>query len=209
MAIRVSKLLTDYPETSWPSTIKEGRLLILLVALFSSSLISLFISDTAVAVVEIAEFASAEEEARYKSLIAELRCPKCQNQNLLDSDAPIAADLRRKTRSLINQGKSDQEVKTYMLERYGDFVLYKPRFTPATAVLWLGPFLLLAIVVFVLLGRIKRKQEDELLKPARADDEATRIKVRNLMSNTPSLASNTDTKSPSPANGQSSSNSAH
>lgn len=202
-------MLTDYPETSWPSTIKEGRLLILLVALFSSSLISLFISDTAVAVVEIAEFASAEEEARYKSLIAELRCPKCQNQNLLDSDAPIAADLRRKTRSLINQGKSDQEVKTYMLERYGDFVLYKPRFTPATAVLWLGPFLLLAIVVFVLLGRIKRKQEDELLKPARADDEATRIKVRNLMSNTPSLASNTDTKSPSPANGQSSSNSAH
>jgi len=147
----------------------------------------LLFSHATLAVVEVDNFDSAEQEARYKELIAELRCPKCQNQNLLDSDAPIAADLRRKTRSLIGQGKSNGEIKTYMLERYGDFVLYKPRFTLATAFLWLGPFLLLGIVVLVLLKRIKRKQDNELLKPSQADDEAVRIKVRNLMSTTPSL----------------------
>ncbi len=170
------------------------QLLVLLSSSLMAFAITLATQSPALAVVEVAEFKTPEEETRYKSLIAELRCPKCQNQNLLDSDAPIAADLRRKTRHLIEQGKSDQEVKTYMLERYGDFVLYKPRFTSATAVLWLGPFLLLAVVVFMLLGRIKKKQEDELLRPARADDEATRIKIRNLMSNAPSLASHPNAK---------------
>lgn len=161
------------------------------IVAISSVLLFLF-ANAASAVVEINRFEAAEDEARYKELIAELRCPKCQNQNLLDSDAPIAADLRRKTRSLIDQGKSNQEVKDYMLERYGDFVLYKPRFTAATAFLWLGPFLLLAIVVFTLLIRIKRKQNDALLKSSAANDEATRIKVRNLMSTTPSLGQPND-----------------
>ncbi len=155
----------------------------------------IFSIGSALAVVEVNQFDNAEQEARYKDLIAELRCPKCQNQNLLDSDAPIATDLRRKTRSLIEQGKTNREIKTYMLERYGDFVLYKPRFTAATAFLWLGPFVLLLIVVFALLKRIKHKQESEMLKPSRADDEAVRIKVRNLMSNTPSLGT-TDESTP-------------
>lgn len=157
-------------------------------------LLILFVSwfSTANAVVEVIEFSSAEEEARYKSLIAELRCPKCQNQNLLDSDAPIAADLRRKARSLVDQGKSNNEIKTYMLERYGDFVLYKPRFTAATAFLWVGPFVLLLIVIVVLLSRIKKKQNTELLNTSMADNEAVRIKVRNLMSSTSILDSNID-----------------
>jgi len=152
------------------------------------------ISSAAFSVVELAEFKSAEEEARYKSLIAELRCPKCQNQNLLDSDAPIAADLRRKTRTLIDEGKSNQEVKAFMLDRYGDFVLYKPRFTAATAFLWVGPFVLLALVVFSLLRRIRKKQDAELLKSSQADDEAVRIKVRNLMSSSPSLGKPNETQ---------------
>ncbi len=139
------------------------------------------------AVVEIAEFSQPEYEARYKELIAELRCPKCQNQNLLDSDAPIAEDLRRKTRSLINQGKTNEQVKAFMLDRYGDFVLYKPRFTAATAFLWLGPFVLLLLIIVLLVRKIKHKQEQEMFLPSQANDEATRIKVRNLMSNTPSL----------------------
>lgn len=159
---------------------------LLLILLCAMSLLCSY----AQAVVEVNEFTSPEEETRYKQLIAELRCPKCQNQNLLDSDAPIAADLRRKTRSLIDQGKTDTQIKDYMLERYGDFVLYKPRFTAATAFIWLGPFLLLGLVVLMLFRRIKRRQDDHLLKPSRADDEAVRIKVRNLMSNAPSLGDN-------------------
>lgn len=157
--------------------ITKTLLLILCLGLFS----------TASAVVEVIEFSSVEQETRYKNLIAELRCPKCQNQNLLDSDAPIAADLRRKTRSLVNQGKTNNEIKTYMLERYGDFVLYKPRFTMATAFLWVGPFILLLIVILVLWSRIKKKQDDELLNKSMADNEAVRIKVRNLMKNAPVL----------------------
>ncbi len=159
------------------------------------------IVGSASAVVEVAEFKSTEEEARYKALIAELRCPKCQNQNLHDSDAPIAADLRRKTRTLIDQGKSNEEVKSYMLERYGDFVLYKPRFTLATAFLWIGPFVLLGLVILFLVKRIKHNQEEELLKPSHSEDESVRIKVRNLMSNTPALDSD-QTTSPNKDRGQ-------
>ncbi len=159
------------------------------IRIIATILISL-VSTLAGAVVEVTEFTNPEDEARYKDLIAELRCPKCQNQNLLDSDAPIATDLRRKTRSLIEQGKTNNEVKTYMLERYGDFVLYKPRFTAATAFLWLGPFLLLLIVVVILLKRIKHNQELEILNTSKADNEAVRVKVRNLMSNTPALDGN-------------------
>lgn len=161
----------------------------LLKPIIRTVLTSLFLvmTSSALGVVELTQFSSAEEEARYKSLIAELRCPKCQNQNLLDSDAPIAADLRRKTRSLINEGKTNKEVKAFMLDRYGDFVLYKPRFTAATAFLWLGPFFLLGLVVLRQLSRIKRKQESELLKGSEADDDAIRIKVRNLMSSSPSI----------------------
>ncbi len=158
-----------------------------LTLLTALAISAFFITPTSLGVVEVNQFETVEEEKRYKELLEELRCPKCQNQNLLDSDAPIAKDLRRRTRSLIEEGKSNEEVKSYMLDRYGDFVLYKPRFNAATALLWLGPFILLAIVVIVLLRRIKNKTEEELLKPSQSDDEATRIKVRNLMSNSPDL----------------------
>jgi len=163
------------------SNIKIKSLLLALILGLTS------VTNVSNAVVEVNEFATPEEEARYKELIAELRCPKCQNQNLLDSDAPIAADLRKKTRSLVEQGKSNSEIKTYMLDRYGDFVLYKPRFTLATAFLWIGPFFLLAFVLIGILRRIKRKQDAELLRTSQSDDEAVRVKVRNLMSNAPSL----------------------
>ena len=158
-----------------------------LTLLTALAISAFFITPTSLGVVEVNQFETVEEEKRYKELLEELRCPKCQNQNLLDSDAPIAKDLRRRTRSLIEEGKSNEEVKSYMLDRYGDFVLYKPRFNAATALLWLGPFILLVVVVMVLLRRIKNKTEEELLKPSQSDDEATRIKVRNLMSNSPDL----------------------
>lgn len=97
--------------------------------------------------VDLYEFDSPAQEARYRTLIAELRCPKCLNTNLAGSDAPIAQDLRRTVhRLLTEEGMSDAEVLAFLQARYGDFVLYDPPFRPDTWILWLGP------VAFLLIG---------------------------------------------------------
>ena len=103
------------------------------------------------AVIETYEFTSPDLEQRYQDLSAELRCPKCQNQNIADSNAPIARDLRVQLHRQLEAGASDDEIKTFMVERYGDFVLYRPRFSAATALLWLAPAILLVIALVVVL----------------------------------------------------------
>lgn len=106
--------------------------------------------------VDIFDFPTAEHEARYRALIAELRCPKCLNTNLAGSDAPIAQDLRRTVHRLVTEGQmSDEQIRAWLQERYGDFVLYDPPFRPDTWVLWLGPvvFLLLGVIVLLRLVR--------------------------------------------------------
>ena len=95
---------------------------------------------------DLFSFESPADEQRYRALIAELRCPKCLNTNLAGSDAPIAADLRRTVYRLVEEGRSDAEIREYLQARYGDFVLYDPPFRPDTWILWLAP------VAFVLLG---------------------------------------------------------
>jgi cytochrome c-type biogenesis protein CcmH len=85
----------------------------------------------------------AAVEQRLKDLAEELRCLVCQNQTIADSNAPLALDLRNQIRTQIAQGRSDDQIRAYMVERYGDFVLYKPPFKMTTLVLWLGPLLLL------------------------------------------------------------------
>ncbi len=95
-----------------------------------------------------APFASAERERRYYELLKELRCLVCQNQSLSDSDAALAGDLRAEVRRMIGDGKSDDEIVDFMTARYGDFVLFRPRFKAATWVLWLAPFVLLAAGLF-------------------------------------------------------------
>ena len=110
------------------------------------------------AVIEAVEFDNAELLERYQSLIAELRCTVCQNQNLADSDADLAKDLRRKTEEMLKSGQSDQEILSYMSDRYGDFVLYRPPLSASTSLLWLGPFALLFIAATCLFISIKRKQ---------------------------------------------------
>jgi len=123
------------------------------------SLLLLLASVSAVAVIEIAPLSSAELEARYRELLAELRCPKCQNQNLADSDSPIAADLREQVRALLEEGKSDDEVVAYLVDRYGDFVRYRPAVQSNTLVLWFGPAVLgvLALLAIVLVVRAYRR----------------------------------------------------
>jgi len=90
-------------------------------------------------------FSSELNKTRYQSLVEELRCPKCQNQNLADSNSGIAVDLRELIHQLIEQGKTDQEIVDYMVARYGTFVLYRPQHSSATFLLWYGPFILLGI----------------------------------------------------------------
>lgn len=107
------------------------------------------------AAIEAYQFDSAEMEADYKQLIEELRCLVCQNQNLAGSDADLARDLRRETYEMLQQGKSQQEVVDFMVARYGDFVLYRPQFKSSTYLLWLGPFLLLLLVLYLVVRRLR------------------------------------------------------
>jgi cytochrome c-type biogenesis protein CcmH len=110
-------------------------------------------------------FAQAEEvvkpdpvvEARMKALAEELRCLVCQNQTIADSHAPLALDLRNQIRTQIAQGRSDSQIRDYMVERYGDFVLYRPPFKATTALLWVGPFALVGIGAGIFLLMVRRR----------------------------------------------------
>lgn len=124
------------------------------------------------AIDEHTPFDDVELQARYDRLTQELRCVKCQNQTIGDSNAGIAKDLRIKVREMLLAGNSDREILDYMVARYGQFVLYRPPFNPSTWLLWLAPFLLLgggAAVVFVTVrGRLGGDDEvDELVTAER------------------------------------------
>ena len=109
--------------------------------------------------VDVQSFASTAEEERYRDLIAEFRCPKCLNTNLLGSDAPIAKDLRQAVyRLAIEEGRSDSEVRDYLQQRYGDFVLYSPPLRASTVLLWFGPLLLLLLGVGIWIRTVRRAQ---------------------------------------------------
>jgi cytochrome c-type biogenesis protein CcmH len=117
-------------------------------------IIGLWVAPTQAAI-EAYQFDSAEMEADYNQLIDELRCLVCQNQNLSGSDADLARDLRRQTYQMLQQGKSPQQVVDFMVARYGDFVLYRPQFKSNTYLLWLGPFLLLVLVLYLVVRRLR------------------------------------------------------
>jgi cytochrome c-type biogenesis protein CcmH len=101
--------------------------------------------------------ADANLEARVKALSAELRCLVCQNQTVADSDAPVARDMRDQVRIQLAAGKTESEVKQYMTERFGDFVLYKPAFKGTTLALWIGPFVVLLIAIVAFVGHVRKK----------------------------------------------------
>jgi cytochrome c-type biogenesis protein CcmH len=107
--------------------------------------VCLALTATAWAAVAQEGFDDPVLDARYRALTREIRCPKCLNENIAESKAPVAADLRREVRRLIAEGASDDEIKTFLSSRYGEFVLYRPRLTPTTFAVWAAPFLLLAV----------------------------------------------------------------
>ncbi len=108
-------------------------------------------------------FQNATQEMRYRALIEEFRCPKCQNASLAGSDAPIAQDLKYKTYLLVKQGQSDDQIRQYMTSRYGDFMSYRPPINRATWVLWFAPLLVLMIVVLVWLIRTPSRKRLEVV----------------------------------------------
>jgi len=99
-------------------------------------------------------------EARVQSLATELRCLVCQNQTLADSNAPLAVDLRNQIREQLQKGASNEQITDYMVQRYGDFVLYRPPFKLATLLLWLGPALLMIVGLVALYVRVARRRRE-------------------------------------------------
>ncbi|MBM7334211.1 MAG: cytochrome c-type biogenesis protein [Alcanivorax sp.] len=118
-------------------------------------LCALLLASPLRAAIDLYQFDNTEQQDRFHRLTEELRCPKCQNQSIADSDAEIARDMRERTARMIREGRSDQEVVNFFVDRYGDFVSYRPPVNERTVILWMGPLglLLLGVLAIVLLVR--------------------------------------------------------
>ncbi|PMQ12497.1 Cytochrome c-type biogenesis protein CcmH [Pseudomonas sp. AD21] len=125
--------------------------------------LGLSLAGVAHAAIDTYEFAKEGDRERFRELTKELRCPKCQNQDIADSNAPIAADLRKEIFRMLGEGKDNQQIIDFMVDRYGDFVRYKPALNAKTALLWFGPagLLLGGLAVIVVIVRRRRGQRAE------------------------------------------------
>lgn len=142
----------------------------------ASLVLAFMLSTAAVAQVQQPELPPPTPEIakRLKSIESELRCLVCQNQTLAESPAGLAGDLRREVRTLVEQGKSDAEIKTFLVARYGDFVLYRPPVESKTWLLWYGPFALLFVAAMIAWRVIARRKRLEVL-PAGAPSATSPI----------------------------------
>ncbi|OED41418.1 hypothetical protein ACH42_14205 [Endozoicomonas sp. (ex Bugula neritina AB1)] len=133
----------------------------------------LFFSSAYATPIDSYEFVDKLQEQRFYELTNELRCPKCQNQSIADSNAPIAEDLRREVHKMVVDGADNQTVIDFMLARYGDFVLYTPRFEGKTLILWLGPLVLLLIGLLVLITVVRGHRSQAVTTDVSASDSAS------------------------------------
>ncbi len=122
-------------------------------------------SGTALAIDTEAAFDDPVLQHRYEAINRELRCLVCQNQTIADSNATLAQDLRREVRDMIAAGKTDAEIREFMIERYGDFVLYRPRMTAQNFLLWAAPALLLLVGAIVLVRVVRRRAQESEIEP--------------------------------------------
>ncbi|MDC1209175.1 cytochrome c-type biogenesis protein CcmH [Litorivicinus sp.] len=123
------------------------------------ALAMLLVTFTADAAIETYQFDSGSQEARFRTLTLELRCPKCQNQAIGDSDAEISQDLRAEVYRMLKTGATNNEIKDFMVDRYGRYVLYNPPLDRQTLVLWFGPLIFLLIGAVGLAVRIRRSKQ--------------------------------------------------
>ncbi|WP_024689602.1 cytochrome c-type biogenesis protein [Pseudomonas tremae] len=139
-------------------------------------LLSLLFCGVVQAAIDAYTFRDDAERARYSELTRELRCPKCQNQDIADSNAPIAADLRKQIYRMLGEGQSNQQIIDFMVERYGDFVRYKPGLSARTWLLWFGPAgLLLGGVVVIGFIVVRRRKQRPAQGAALSEDEQQRL----------------------------------
>ncbi|ROL82121.1 cytochrome c-type biogenesis protein CcmH [Pseudomonas protegens] len=129
----------------------------------AAAILGLSIVGVAHAAIDTYQFANDTDRERFHELTKELRCPKCQNQDIADSNAPIAADLRKEIFRMLGEGKDNQQIIDFMVDRYGDFVRYKPALTGKTALLWFGPagLLLGGLVIIVVIVRRRRVERSD------------------------------------------------
>ncbi len=151
--------------------------------IFVAILLAFSVGFNLFAATEVFEFESVEQENVFKKLGKELRCPKCQNNNIADSNSGLAQDLRTKVYEMLKQGKSEDEIVDYMVARYGNFVTYSPPLTPSTFILWAGPLLFLVGGFLVLFKRSRKErvetrelapEESARLAALLADEEITK-----------------------------------
>ncbi len=149
--------------------------------LIRAALLGLFVSVTAHAAIDTYDFKDEAERERYRTLTEELRCPKCQNQNIADSNAPIAMDLREEIFRMLEEGKSNDEIVDYLVDRYGDFVRYNPPVNTTTLLLWYGPAGLLVLGFGVLAVILVRRRRVDAAPAARTLSDAERERLATLL----------------------------
>ncbi|OUS10350.1 hypothetical protein A9Q90_01480 [Gammaproteobacteria bacterium 54_18_T64] len=120
--------------------------------------------------IEVDRLSTPALSERYQKLVAEYRCPKCQNQNLAESDSPISVDLRSQIRRLLEEGASDTEISDYLVARYGEFVLYRPKVQASTYLLWLAPAVLLLLGVLIVVFVVRRQKRGASAIPTELSD---------------------------------------
>ena len=153
----------------------------LLIACLLGAVVGLGLLGAARAAIDTYEFKDEVERERFRSLTEELRCPKCQNQNIADSNAPIATDLRREIYRMLDDGRSDKEIVDFLVMRYGDFVMYKPPLDSRTWLLWYGPFGLLGLGAIVLCVLVLRRRKVEKAPAQVALSKAERERLDALL----------------------------
>ena len=137
-----------------------------LMALFTLLLSSLVVAST-----EVVEFSDESLRPRFQQLVEELRCPKCQNQNLADSNSPISQDLRREIQRMLEQQMTDQQIKDYLKSRYSEFILYRPEVNKSTWLLWGSPALILLLGLLIAMRHNRQKPLATASNSASAADQ--------------------------------------
>lgn len=138
-------------------------------------LTALLFSSVAFSAIDALNFSSPQQESDYHQLTQSLRCPQCQNNNIADSNATIAVDMRGKVFELLQEGKSKNDVVDYMVARYGNFVTYEPPMTASTLVLWIAPLLLVLLGVVFLLRRKPKTQSAVKSQDVLTDEDDVRL----------------------------------